>query len=194
MKMRKDYLGTLLRSKNTVFTFKELFLIWNETDARLTKKRLYRYVKMSKLYPIRKGIYAKDKNYDRLELANKIYTPAYISFETVLTRESVVFQQYDQIFVASYLSRQISCDGQKYVFRKIKDTILTNSLGVEKKDNYFIASRERAFLDTIYLNKNYYFDNLSSIDWKRCFEIISIYGNKAMEKRLNSYHKMTEHA
>jgi len=70
----------------------------------------------------------------------------------------------------SYLTREIICDGQKYVFRKIKDTILTNSLGLEKKDNYFIASRERAFLDTVYLNKNYYFD------------------------RLNSYHEMAKHA
>ena len=69
-----------------------------------------------------------------------------------------------------------------------------NSLGLEKKGNYFIASRERAFLDTVYLNKNYYFDNLSSLDWDRCFEILYIYENKAMEKRLNSYHEMAKHA
>jgi len=39
----------------------------------------------------RRGIYAKDKNYDRLELANRIYTPSYISLETVLSREGIVF-------------------------------------------------------------------------------------------------------
>ncbi len=191
--MEKDYLSTLLRSNNTVFTFKELSLIWNETDVELIKKRVYRYTKMGKLYPIRKGIYAKDKNYNKLELANKIFTPAYISLETVLSREGIVFQHYDQIFVVSYLSREISCDGQTYVFRRIKDVILTNSLNVEKKGNYYIASRERAFLDTIYLNKNYHFDNLSSIDWDVCFEMVPIYNNKAMAKRLNSYHELTKH-
>jgi len=192
--MEKDYISTLLRSNNTVFTFKELSLIWNETDVRLTTKRVYRYTKMGKLYPIRKGIYAKDKNYDKLELANKIFTPAYISLETVLSREGIVFQHYDQIFVISYLSREIYCDGQTYVFRRMKDSILTNTLSIEKKGNYYIASKERAFLDTIYLNKNYHFDNLSLINWDICFEMLSIYNNKAMTKRLNSYHKLTKHA
>ena len=187
--MEKDYLSALLRSSNTVFTFKELSLIWNETDIKLTKKRVYRYTKMGKLYPIRKGIYAKDKNYDKMELANKIFTPAYISLETVMSREGIVFQHYDRIFVISYLSREISCDGQTYVFRRMKSEILTNTLNIEQKDNYYIASKERAFLDTIYLNKNYHFDNLSSINWDICFEMLPIYNNKAMAKRLNSYYK-----
>ncbi len=194
MIMERDRLSVLLRSENTVFTFKELSLIWKETDARLVKKYAYRYVKAGKLYPIRKGIYAKDKDYDRLELAVKIYTPSYVSLETILAREGVVFQHYDQIFVVSYLSRELSCDGQTYVFRRIKEPILTNSLGLETKDNYYFASKERAFLDTIYLNKNYHFDNLSSINWDKCFEIIHIYGNPAMEKRLNSYYKLAAHA
>jgi len=192
--MEKDYISTLLRSNNTVFTFKELSLIWNETDVKLTKKRVYRYTKTGKLYPIRKGIYAKDKNYDKLELANKIFTPAYISLETVLSRGGIVFQHYDQIFVVSYLSREISCDDQTYVFRRMKDVILTNSLNIEKKGNSYIASKERAFLDTIYLNKNYHFDNLSSINWDTCVEMLPIYDNKAMANRLNSYHKLTYHA
>ena len=175
--MEKDYISTLLRSNNTVFTFKELSLIWNETDVKLTKKRVYRYTKMGKLYPIRKGIYAKDKNYDKMELANKIFTPAYISLETVLSREGIVFQHYNQIFAISYLSREISCDGQAYVYRRMKDVVLMNSSSIEKKGNYYIASKERAFLDTIYLNKNYHFDNLSSINWDICLDILPIYKN-----------------
>lgn len=194
MNMGKSDILTLLRSKNTVFTFKDLSLVWNETDANLIKKRVYRYVKMGKLYPIRRGIYAKDDNYDKNELATRIYTPAYISLESVLAKEGIVFQSYNQIFVVSYLAREIACDGQTYVFRRIKDTILTNSLGIEKKDNYHIASKERAFLDTIYLNKDYHFDNLSSINWNECFEMLPIYDNKAMSIRLASYYKPFKHA
>jgi len=192
--MEKASILSILRGENTVFTFKDVLLASGETNVPLLKRRINYYVKNKELYPIRRGIYAKDKNYDRLELANKVYTPAYISFETVLAREGIVFQQYDQIFVASYLTREISCDGQSYVFRQMKDNVLTNSLGIEKKGNYHIASKERAFLDTIYLNKSYHFDNLSSIDWDKCFEMISIYDNKAMERRLKSYHKLAKHA
>ncbi len=192
--MVKDRLATLLRSKNTVFTSEELALIWKETDTKLIKKYAYRYVRGGKLYRIRKGIYAKDKEYDRLELAVKIFTPSYISLETVLTREGIVFQHYDQIFVISYLNREIFCDGQIYVFRRMKESILTNSAGIQKRGNYYIASKERAFLDTIYLNKNYHFDNLSSIDWEKCFEIISIYDNRTMEQRLKSYYRIATNA
>jgi hypothetical protein len=127
-------------------------------------------------------------------LANKIFSPAYISFETVLAKEGMVFQHYDQILVASYLTREISCDGSVYAFRRLKDSVLANSLGIEVKANYSIASRERAFLDTLYLNTNYHFDNLSSIDWKKYQEILPIYGNKAPAKRLDSYFKLSQHA
>jgi hypothetical protein len=192
--MEKATILSILRRGNTVFTFKDILLASGETNTALLKRRINYYIQKEELYSIRKGIYAKDKNYDKLELANKIFTPAYISLETVLAKEGIVFQHYDQIFVISYLSREISCDGQTYVFRRMKDTVLTNSLGIEKKGNYYIASKERAFLDTIYLNKNYHFDNLSSIDWHKCFEMLPIYDNKAMAKRLNSYHKLAKHA
>lgn len=188
-KTKKSYILSIYSSKNTVFTTKDLALLWAETDTNLVKRRAYRYVKSGKLYSIRRGIYAKDKNYDRFELATKIYTPSYISLETVLAKEGIIFQHYSQIFVASYLTREITSDGQIYVFRKLKDSVLANLTGIDKKENYFIALKERAFLDMFYLHKNYHFDNVSSIDWEKCFSMLSIYDNKEMAKRLNSYHK-----
>jgi len=77
---------------------------------------------------------------------------------------------------------------------KDKNDILINPLGIQKSRNYHIASKERAFLDTIYLNPSYHFDNLSSIDWGKCFEMVSIYDNKAMERRLYSYYQLAKHA
>jgi len=188
--MEKAGLLNIVRGGNTVFTFKDILLASGKTNPSLLRRRISYYVKNRELYPIRRGVYAKDKNYDRLELANKIFTPAYISFETVLAKEGVIFQHYDQVFVASYLTREISCDGGAYAFRRLKDSVLTNSLGVEIKVHYSIASKERAFLDTLYLNTNYHFDNLSSIDWNKCVEILPIYANKALAKRLDSYFKL----
>lgn len=191
-KTKKPYILSVYSSKNTVFTTKDLALLWSESESNVVKRRAYRYVKSGKLYAVRRGIYAKDRSYDRFELATKIYTPSYISLETVLSKEGIIFQHYSQIFVAAYLTREITCDGETYVFRKIKDSVLVNLTGIDKKEGYFIASKERAFLDMIYLHKNYHFDNLSSVDWGKCFEMLSIYENKEMTKRLNSYHKYVE--
>lgn len=180
--MEKANILSILRASNTVFTFKEILLASGETTTNLLKRRLNYYVKKGELYSIRRGFYAKDKNYDKLELATKIYTPAYVSFETVLRQAGMIFQYYERIFVASYLTREISVDNQLYQYKKIKNTILTNSAGIETKDNYSIASPERAFLDILYLNKNYYFDNLGPLNWDKVFELLLIYGNKRMEK------------
>jgi len=178
----------LMRSKNTLFTTKEVSLLWQEPDANFVRKKLYRYIKAGKLYSVRKGVYAKDKNYEKYELATKIFTPSYISFETVLTKAGVVFQFYGQIFVASYLTREFTIDDQTYVLKKIKDPILTNQTGMDVKENYFIASPERAFLDVMYLNKEYYFDNLLGINWDKVDEILPIYGgNKRMKTKVKKY-------
>ena len=180
--MEKADILTILRASNTVFTFKEILLVSGETTPALLKRRLNYYVKKGELYSIRRGFYAKDKNYDKLELATKIYTPAYVSFETVLRQAGITFQYYERIFVASYLTREITADNQIYQYKKVKDAILTNSAGIETKENYSTASPERAFLDILYLNKNYYFDNLGPLNWDKVFELLLIYGNKRMEK------------
>lgn len=186
--MKNDYLLELMRSEKTVFTINDVALIWEETNLNLVKTRMSRYLKAGKMYSIRKGIYAKDKNYDRNELATKIYTPSYISFETVLVQSGVIFQYYSQIFVASYLSRTLTVGEQAYSYRKLKDSILTNNLGVETRGNYSIASKERAFLDVVYLNKDYHFDNLGSINWDKVYQILPIYGgNKRMDRKIKKY-------
>ena len=191
--MEKDYLLNLLRSKNTIFTTKDVSLLWGVSDVHFVRKKLYRYIKSEKLYSVRKGIYAKDKNYEKYELATKIFTPSYISFETVLAKAGITFQFYGQIFVASYLTRELVIDDQVYSLKKIKDSILTNRAGIEAKENYFIASPERAFLDILYLNKEYHFDNLESINWEKVAEILPIYGgNKRMAAKLKKYREAAQ--
>ncbi len=183
MKSTKNRILSLFRSKNTIFTFKDVALLWGETDIYNLKAALHYYVKRGLLYAVRKGIYAKDNNYNQLELATKIYTPSYISLETVLAKEGIIFQHYDAIFAVSYLSRQIRCNGQTFIFKKIKNITLMNQLGLEEKENYYVATKERAFLDAIYLYKNYHFDNLSSLDWNKCRQLLHIYKSKILAKK-----------
>lgn len=191
--MEKGFLKTILRSEQTVFTFKDFLLMWGGIDAKTAKERVNYYVKSGDLYSIRRGIYAKNRNYDRFELATKIYTPAYISFETVLGHAGVTFQYYSQIFVASYQTRDIIADDQKIVYRTLKSAILTNSAGIENKANYAIASPERAFLDVVYLSKDYHFDQLSTLNWEKVKEILQIYGNsKRMSDRVSHYYRYSQ--
>ena len=187
--MEKANILNILRSNKTIFSFKDILLASREENPALLRRRINYYIKKGELYPIRRGLYAKDKNYNKFELGTRIFTPAYVSFETVLGQSGVTFQYYSQIFVASYLTRDIKCNGQTYSFRKIKDTVLTNKAGLKNEGEYLIASKERAFLDTIYINKDYHFDNLSPLDWDKVFEILPIYNNKRMARKVKEFFK-----
>ena len=181
------YMEALLRSSKTVFTTKDIALLWGEASKNAASVRLNNYVKAGKLIRVRRGIYAKDKNYNRFELATRIYTPSYISFETVLTRSGINFQYYGNIFVASYVTRDIVIDGQNISFIRMKDYVLANATGVLHSDGIAMATKERAFLDRIYISKDYHFDVLDTLDWDKVFEILPIYSNKRMAKKTKEY-------
>ncbi len=179
-----QYLETILRSPKTVFTFEDLALLWGEANIKAVRVRLSYYVSRGKLYRIRRGLYAKDKNYNRLELATRIYPPSYVSFETILAREGLIFQFYAPISVASHLTRDIEVDGQVYSFKKIKMPVLINPLGIENRGESSFATKERAFLDTLYIHGDYYFDSLNGLNWDRVSEILPAYQNRRMAKQV----------
>lgn len=179
-----DYLDVILRSTQSIFSVEDVCLLWQENNSRVVTDRLKKYVKLGKLYRVHHGFYAKDKKYNRLELATRIYTPAYISFETVLTREGIVFQYYGNILAASYLSRDIIVDENRISLVRLKDYVLSNTTGITHDKGYAVASPERAFLDRLYVSKDYYFDNLNPLNWERVFQILPIYTNKRLERKV----------
>jgi hypothetical protein len=178
----------IYRQPQTVFTFKELGILFPAIKSASLKNRVAYALKNKTLTSPRRGIYVKT-DFDFLELANKIYTPSYISLETVLAAEGVVFQWYETVFAISYLTRRINAGGREIFYRKIKDKILLNQDGVIRKGNYFIASKERAFLDAVFLYRNYHFDNLEALDWKLIEQLKYIYQSRALIKRVSEYAK-----
>jgi predicted transcriptional regulator of viral defense system len=164
--------------------------LWQDDDTDSARVRLNYYVKKGNLHRLRRGIYVKDKNYDKLELATRIFTPSYVSFETILAKEGLIFQYQTEITVASYLSRDITVDGQNYSYRKIKNAVLTNPAGIEQNNNISIATKERAFLDTLYSNTDYHFDNINALDWEKLHQLwpqlLALYRNKRLEKKVKS--------
>ena len=179
----------LYQSSKTILTNRDLALIWQATSPDNLKAKIAYYVKQKVLVRLARGIFAKDSNYNVKELATSIYTPSYISFETVLREAGIIFQHYDTVFVAGPWPKTMTIDQTTITFRKLKDLVLFSSVGIDNQDNYSIASPERAFLDTIYLFPEYYFDNLGSINWEKCFELVLIYDNQQLIKRLKKYQK-----
>ncbi len=179
----KDFLWLLYNNSNTVFTLPSVALLLGEDNFQSLNQKLNYYVRTGKLLRPRKGIYAKP-DYNPEELACLLYTPSYLSLEFVLQKAGVIFQFDSRITVVSYLSRSIIVDKYTIAYRKIKNEILINLCGIKRNENVNIATPERAFLDMLYLNSSYYFDNLHVLNKQLICEILPIYNSKKLAQRV----------
>jgi len=184
-----EMLYDILNDKRTVYTLPDIAMLVEESNFESINDKINYYVKTNRLNRPRKGIYVKN-NYNPLELACRLYTPSYISLEYVLQQAGIIFQYDNTITAVSYLSRKLSIDNNNYSYRKIKNEIIVDNAGIEQVHNINIATPERAFLDILYLNSNYYFDNLRLLNRELVAELLPIYESKALEARLKKQFKL----
>ena len=184
-----NLIAKLYESPKTILTTKDIALIWEETNTINLLSKIKYYAKQGSLIRLTRGVFAKSKDYDIKELATSLYTPSYISFETVLREAGIIFQHQTAIFVAGPYPTTKKIGEHTITFRKLKNSVLYSALGIKNEKNYSIATPERAFLDTIYLFPKFYFDYLRSINWETCFELAKLYDNKQLIKRVAKYQK-----
>lgn len=168
----------LTKTGQTVFSLADLSSLSYLYYGNKLNSALKYLVKNKDLVRISKGLYALDENYSLQEFANKFRTPSYISLYSVLSEKGVVFQPYESIFVISQRSEEKIVNGQKIIYKKIKDEILLNPLGIESINFVCKASLERAICDKIYLTGAEYFDNLRDVNFKK-IEVLNkeVYSN-----------------
>ena len=183
----KTLIGILYSSRKTVFTTQEVRLLTQGViPASSLPGRLSHLVLSGDLLRLRYGIYALPR-YEIFEFANKIQIPSYISMETVLRMHGIIFQYDNAITLASYQPKLIFAPSENvFIFRKLSNSILINKKGKVINPNYTIASLERAFLDLCYVDKWRTYENISPIDKDKVLDLLPIYDNKALTKRVST--------
>jgi hypothetical protein len=183
-KQKTNWLLKLYQSPRTVFGLADVALLTSESDAISLIKKLHYQVGRGNLRNPRKGVYTKPI-FDPAALACNLYTPSYLSLDYVLQKEGILFQYDSAITAISYLSRSIEIDSWEIKYRKIKDAVLLNTTGIiSRQDGVNIATVERAFLDMIYLNGDYYFDSLNTLNKAYVNQLIPIYQSKVLLQRV----------
>ncbi|TAG31673.1 MAG: hypothetical protein EAZ35_03205 [Sphingobacteriia bacterium] len=179
-KANKDWLLQLYQTSRTVFRLADIALIIGELDPISLTKKIHYQVEKGNLGNPRKGLYTKP-NFDFAALACSLYTPSYLSLEFVLQKEGIIFQYSNTVTALSYLSRSVEIVGREIKYRKLKAAILLNSTGIISSANGLnIATKERAFLDLLYLNGDTYFDSLNTINKDIVLELAPIYSSKKL--------------
>ena len=183
----QNVLLAMASSPRTVFTLQSLMVLTGNYDRDAVIRSLYYYRKQGLVFSPRSGIYTK-KEYSSKELACSIFTPSYISLNTVLAEEGVIFQYSSEITVISALSRRLDIDGRCYDFRRIDPVTWADMKGIRQEDGYCIACPERALLDMMYLYHDIgYFDNVNRLDFGLIAELAASYRNMSFENRVKKW-------
>lgn len=117
---------------------------------------------------------------DFLKLANILQVPSYVSCMSALAFYDVSTQVQRSFYESVSLkrTRKFNADGAVFNYYKIKTALY---FGFERKNGLFIASKEKAFLDAVYLYSfgKYKFDvssiSLEKLQKKKILEMLEKY-------------------
>jgi len=138
-----------LEEKNMVlFSKEDLKQILGMKDITV-KSILQRYKKRGYIKnPKRNMYFFSDNPPSLLSVAYQIYSPSYISFETALASYGIIPEVvYSVVSATTKSTREFTFEETVFKYLKIKSQAFT---GYVKKDNYFIAEPEKAFVDYLY--------------------------------------------
>jgi len=146
--MSKEFLEKLKKIDKEFFTFSDLKKIWQKKENSL-KVVVLRLVKRGKIKRIYKNFYFLPEKIPNLEkIANQIYFPSYLSFESALSKYGILSQiPYILTFATFLKTKSIKILDTKIEYRKLKKELF---FGFKKEKEIFIALPEKAILDTLY--------------------------------------------
>ena len=86
-------------------------------------------------------------------VANKLYSPSYLSLEFALSYHGVIPETvYEITSVTTKATRQFETLGKIFSYRKIKKVAYTGyEIQKQQELSFYIANAEKAFVDTNYL-------------------------------------------
>jgi len=176
-------------------------------DAGFDLRRLNEWQEKGYIKMIRRGYYAFSNltiNESVLFLlANKIYTPSYVSLEMALSHFNLIPEAvYGITSVSSRKTNHFKTDFGEFIYRHIKPQLMFGYQLINYDgQNFKIAEPEKAILDYFYLNADLNaaedFDGLrfngnefrEQTDKDKLQSYLITFGNKRLEKRFNKFLK-----
>jgi len=191
-----DYGKIKYLSEKLFFTIEDIAKVFSikTASARVLSSR---YQKKGIFIRIKNNFYAIESNWSRYgreefyQISNFLQVPSYISFMTALSYYGVTTQVPQKYFESASLkrSKEFNVEGIIFNFSKIKREYY---FGFDKKDGIFIASPEKALIDSLYLYSfgKYSLDfaalDFDKLNRERIKEILEVYPSKTQNtvKRL----------
>lgn len=173
-----------------------------EVNYSAAQRSIFRYIKIGFIVRVRKGFYfLKSNPPHEFEIANKIYQPSYISFETALSYYGIIPETiYEVISATSRLTREFDVNNIKFSYKKIKKECFDGYQPVKIKNAVvLIAEPEKALADYLYLvalgqrELSYERIDLSKIKKTRLLTYIKHFRKTKMREIINNIYDQPKH-
>jgi len=144
-----DLIKTLSSLDKGYFTTADLERITGLGRESL-KVALHRLVKKGLLTKIKRGVYQLSFNpVDVKKIANQLYYPSYLSFESALSQYGILSQiPYTQTFATPKRSKKVTLWKTEIDYRQLQKKLF---FGYVLSNDIYIAEPEKALLDQLYL-------------------------------------------
>ncbi len=179
-----DRLKILMESGRSIFTPLDMRILWG-MNALSAKMSAIRMMKNRLLIRLANGYYALNDRYSPYELANRMVSPSYVSFQASLFHSGINFQARREIGSVATRDCQKKVGGVLYTYVAMKKSLFFNREGVVTREGVSIALPERAILDS------FYFGYLPDIDVaeklnKTTLESLSALYPRTVQKRIKN--------
>lgn len=163
------------------------------------QKLLERYTRKGILARLKGGLYALKSNYpESYSIANKLYSPSYVSFETALSYYGMIPETvYSITSATTKKTREYIVQGQAYKYHKIKKGAFAGYGLVDiNGKNILFADKEKVLADYLYfvfLKKKPANDRLEAgpMNMKKFYSYVSLFDNKKYSEWAKNAFKRT---
>lgn len=144
------HISIINQSQLKFFTTKDLQGLFKIKAKRTVEDLIKKLIEEKVLGQLEKGKYQViNTQPSSFEIAQFLYSPSYISFETALNYHGILSQFPTEITSATTKKRAVKCvENTTYSYSKISSKLFT---GYYKEDTYLIASPEKALFDQFYM-------------------------------------------
>lgn len=147
-----------MKIKTPFFSRNDVAKLFPKESKNHINTQLYRMVKRDDLVGVKRGYYLfQGSKVDEFFIANRLYTPSYISLESVLNITGIIPDITSVVTnVTTITSIKLSTPVGNFVYSKISEKLFfgyTSILDRQSGLYYDIASPEKALLDFIYIRR-----------------------------------------
>ncbi len=163
---------TLDKNKLYVFSYADILSFFPRKNKAEFKKMFFRWRKKGWIQRLKRGLYEltypRDFVIPDVYIANKLYSPSYISLETALSDYSIIPQVSMAVTsITTKPTRRFKNKHGLFIYRTVKPAAFGGYYIERQKDfDIFLAEPEKAFVDYLYF-ENYPGNKKANIKDKR---------------------------